>query len=263
MRPSDLRPAAELAANKPHGHKMRYMAGCRCELCRKGNAAYEAKMQADRLLYGPNDLVPTTRVLEHIRYLQEFGMGHKTVAKHAKVSKTSLAEIIWYGRKQIRRRAENRVLSVQPSLDTLPRFLKIPAEPTLVRIRQLTLWGLSHRLIARDALANRHALQVHALKRTTKVVAVKTAVRIRDFYSQVQRIRELWRSSGQTIPRGHFVYWKTSDHSLSLEQIELRHVAVNHDYFHKYSPDLKQAMRAANVLKYSIRERNRREKQDR
>src|SRR5579863_5857798 len=119
-RPSDLPSATQLGSTKPHGHKMRYMAGCRCWRCRRSNAAYERKLEENRRRYGPNDLVPTDQVRRHLEYLQQFGMGHKTVAKHAGMGKTVLAEILWYGKRQMRRRSEARVLAVQPTLDTLP-----------------------------------------------------------------------------------------------------------------------------------------------
>lgn len=52
-RPSDLPSAEQLAAYKPHGHKMRYMAGCRCWRCRAGNAAYEHRLDENRRRMAP------------------------------------------------------------------------------------------------------------------------------------------------------------------------------------------------------------------
>lgn len=41
-----LRSAAELAAGKPCGTRVRYYAGCRCKPCRKANSLYEAERAA-------------------------------------------------------------------------------------------------------------------------------------------------------------------------------------------------------------------------
>src|SRR5882724_1444210 len=172
MRPTDLPPVKQLAGNKRHGHKM----------------------NENRRLHGPNDLVPTDRVRQHLRYLQGFGMGHKTVAKHAGMAKTVLAEILWYGKKQMRRRGEARVLAIQPTLDTLPRNVKIPAAETIAKIQRLIRWGYPKSLINRDGLGLESVgLQVHSLKGKTPAVTVKTAVKIRDFFAKVETIRRVWQ----------------------------------------------------------------------
>ena len=261
-RPSDLPLASELAKGKPHGHKMRFMAGCRCRRCRAGNAAYEQKLKKNRELYGVNDLVGTERVYQHLKYLQGFGMGHKTVAKHADVGKTVLADILWCGKKQMRRRSESRVLAVRPTLDILPRNVKIPATETLTKLRQLISWGYPKSLVNRDGLERVSiGMQVSSLKGKTSTVAVKTALRIRDFFSQVAAIRQLWETERGPIPRGYFVYWKNGERDCCLQQLELRRMSRSHRYHYLYPPELKAAMSAANQLKRACRKRRRDERQ--
>lgn len=246
-RPPDLKAAIDLGRRRPHGHKMRYMAGCRCLLCRRGNARYDAKMKRDRERYGPNDLVTTEKVLEHLAYLKSFGIGYKTVAKHARVSKTSLAGIIWYGRRHIRRRSMNRILAIVPSLNTLPRSVVIPATETQERLRQLTKWGYPYALIVRDGLGSvARGLQIHCMKFGKPDVMVKTAVKVRDFYALIVAMCKAWRESGRAIPARHYVYWKAMrgrrPEAPTAERLELRRFALTYDYAHVYSRELKEVM---------------------
>ncbi len=261
MRPPDLPSVQQLSGNKPHGHKMRYMAGCRCWRCRAANAAYEQRLNENRRLYGPNDLVSTDRVRQHLKYLQQFGMGHKTVAKHARMAKTVLAEILWYGKKQMRRRSEARVLAVQPTLETLPRNVKIPASETVEKIEQMIRWGYSKSLINRDGLGLKSVgMQIHSLKRKTASVSVKNAVKIRAFFAKIEIIRRVWEEQFGSIPRGHFVYWKKGRCGCAPKHLELRRVSRGYKYHYIYPPDLKAAILASNKLRRAYRERGKDEK---
>lgn len=263
-RPHDLPPIEKLTQNKPHGHKLRYVAGCRCWRCRRGNAAYNRKLEENRRRYGPNDLVPTDRAREHLRYLQQFGMGHKTVARHAGLAKTVLAEILWYGKKHMRRRSEARVLAIHPTLDMLPRQVKVPAEETVAKIRQLIRWGYPKSLINRDGLGLQSVgMQVHSLRGKTNVVAVKTAVKIRDFFTKIQNIREIWQARRGVIPRGHFVYWKKDRRGTRLKDLELLPLSRGYAYHYLYPAELKAAIRLANQLKRTYQKRIRDEKHSR
>jgi hypothetical protein len=253
MRPADLPSVQQLGARKPHGHKMRYMAGCRCRKCRAANAAYEQELTKNRRLHGPNDLVATTRVYRHLKYLQQFGMGHKTVARHAKVGKTVLAEILWYGKKLMRRRAEMRVLAVQSTLDTLPRNRNIPAVDTITKIRHLIRWGYPKALINRDALGLQGAgLQIHSLKGKTGTVTVKSAVKIRDFFARVETIRRLWVQAHGPIPRGQYVYWKKGRSRCTLRVLELRPFSTGYNYHYLYPPNLKSAIKLSHQIKMRL-----------
>lgn len=231
-RPPDMAPASVLGLRHPHGTKMRYLAGCRCLSCRRGNRDYERKLQRDRKLYGPNDLVSPERVLAHLRYLKTFGMGHKTVARHARVSKTSLAEIIWYGRKHIRRRSEARILAIQPTLETLPRNTNIPAAETVAKVHQLLKWGYTRRLISRDALGNASmAFQMGCVNGKTTATPVKKALAIRDFYELVLAMRRAWGE--KRIRQRHYVYWKRErgrrPEIPTRDKLELRPFAVTYE----------------------------------
>lgn len=243
-RPPDLPPASVLGLRHKHGTKMRYLSGCRCWRCRRGNRDYERRLQRDRKLYGPNDLVSSERVLAHLRYLQTFGIGHKTVARHAHVAKTSLAEMIWYGRQHVRRRSETRILAVQPSLDTLPRNVNVPAAETLTKIRQLTLWGYPKGLVSHDALGNMaRALQVNRSKSSN--TTVRTAVDIRDFYNLIVTMRHVWQENRGPIPDRQYVYWKVKrgrhPTTPTVSRLELRPFSVTYEYNYVWPKEFKEA----------------------
>lgn len=253
MRPADLRSAEELARKRPHGHKMRYMAGCRCKRCRKGNAAYDRQLRLNREQFGPNDLVSTREVRQHLENLQTYGIGHKTVAKHARVAKTVLAEILWYGKKQMRRRSARRVLAVQPTIDTLPKNAKVPADVTVAKIQQLIEWGYPKSLINKDGLGlHTCGLQIPSLEGKTKMVAAKTAVKIRNFFAAIETIRASWKVKRGVIPRNHYVYWKRR----ASGPLELRPFSRAYTYHYLYAPEFKAAIRACNRLKKLVRRRN-------
>lgn len=237
---------------------MRYLVGCRCRRCRNANRLYEQKLNRDRKLYGPNDLVSVDRVLAHLAYLKTFGMGHKTVAKHAKVAKTALAEIIWYDKKHIRRRSEARILAIEPTLDKLPRNVNVPAAETLQRIGRLVRWGYPKGLISVDALDNdSRALQVN--KTRSKFTTVRTAVQIRDFYELILRMRDTWQQT-RRIPRRQYVYWKRHKkgrrpYKPSIGWLELRPFAASYNVNYLWPKELREISRLTRSLERQIREK--------
>lgn len=66
MRPHDLPSAAALAKDKPHGTRLRYMAGCKCMLCRAANSRYETERAAARKNGDWNGLVSAIHARRHI-----------------------------------------------------------------------------------------------------------------------------------------------------------------------------------------------------
>lgn len=88
-----LKPAAELAANRPHGERLRYVGGCRCEACRKANSAYENARQKARRAGEWNGIVPADKARAHIKALSRQGVGRKAVAAASDVGETAITEI--------------------------------------------------------------------------------------------------------------------------------------------------------------------------
>lgn len=234
---------------------MRYMAGCRCDACRKANAEYERKMKLDREKYGPNDLVSTEGVKRHLHWLAEQGIGHKTVGKVTGVGKTSLADILWYGKQLMRRRNANRILALRPSLDIMPKTHNLDASETVRKIRTLAKWGIPFLTISHDGLKNVAALQIKSLDDSQKTVQVRTAIKIRDYFDKVVQIRRVWTRAKGPIPARHYVYWKTEWQEVDIAALELRPFAATYDYNHTYPAELKAAMRIQNELKRAYRAR--------
>ena len=183
------------------------------------------------------------------------------------VAKTSLAEIIWYGRQHVRRRSEARILAIQPSLDTLPRHVNIPAGDTVGRIQQLMRWGYAKSLISRDALGNKSVgLQIRALRGTLATTTVRTAVNIRDFYALIVEMRRVWQEGRGAIPKRQYVYWKSElgrrPAGPTANKLELRPFALTYDYNVIWPKELREVSALNNRLRKLYRAKRREENEN-
>ena len=75
-----LRPAKELASNRPHGDRLKYLGGCRCVPCRAANSRYETERAAARRRGEWNGLIDASPVRRHLIKLSRREIGRKTVA---------------------------------------------------------------------------------------------------------------------------------------------------------------------------------------
>lgn len=107
-----LRPAAELAADRPHGVRLRYMAGCRCVACRKANSSYENERKKARAAGDWNGLVPADRARRHLNKLAGLGVGRRAVHAATDIADCILSDIRAGRRKQIRARTERKIMRV-------------------------------------------------------------------------------------------------------------------------------------------------------
>lgn len=107
-----LRPVAELARNRVHGDRLRYLAGCRCDACREANASYEHARYSARKSGQGDALVDASRARVHLASLSTQGVGYKTAADAAGVSAPTVLQIITGRRSFIRATTERRLLSV-------------------------------------------------------------------------------------------------------------------------------------------------------
>ena len=80
-----LRPIAELGGSRPHGTRLRYLAGCKCFHCRRANSDYERERQAARLAD------PTTRVIR-VQHAREWNHELLWNLRHVSNIKRSLRE---------------------------------------------------------------------------------------------------------------------------------------------------------------------------
>jgi hypothetical protein len=165
-----LRSAAELSADRPHGDRLRYMAGCKCFKCRRANSDYERKRQAARLAGDLNGIVDAAPARAHILKLSRQGVGRHAVADVTDIAHSMIYEIRKGTRPRIRARTLRKILAVTPAQR---------AERSLVRGRRT--WQLIGRLLeegyTKKALAQMMGLGVAIQFRKDWVLA-RTEARV-------------------------------------------------------------------------------------
>ncbi|HEY0955356.1 MAG TPA: hypothetical protein VGE36_11405 [Roseateles sp.] len=175
---ASLRSAAELAADKPHGVRLRYMAGCRCVACRKANSAYENERQKARRAGDWNGIVDAAEARAHMLKLRRQGVGRRTVQACTDIADTVLQEIVSGKKQRIRARTARLILQVTRAQ---------AADHALVRA------GRSKRLIAllleeeytEAFLAERLGYANGHLQFTARMITVRNAARIERLYKEL------------------------------------------------------------------------------
>lgn len=122
--------------------------GCRCDDCRAANAAYER--QRSRWTTPP--YVAADEVRRHITFLNEHGVGLKTIAKRSGVAHGTLWKLVYGvpGRgpsKRCRRETRDRILAITPA--DVADGGKVPAARTLEHVDTLISRGWTRTAIAR------------------------------------------------------------------------------------------------------------------
>lgn len=107
-----LKPVAVLAAGKPHGVRLRYLAGCRCTDCRKANSSYENERQKARRAGDWNGIVDASKARAHLKALLRRGVGKRAVRAATDIAKSILQDIRAGRKKRIRARTERLILRV-------------------------------------------------------------------------------------------------------------------------------------------------------
>lgn len=187
-RPNTLRPAAELAAGRSHGDRLRYIAGCRCDECRRANTEYEKRRAIARKSGDWNGYVPAGAAREHLAALSAKGVGYKQAADAAGVAISIAAKILNGQRQQIRARTERSILAVT-SQAVADRAL-IDAGATWKAIDQLLAQGYSKAHLARELGYASPAIQLD-----------RTLVTARNAYDVEQLHRRLLRVPARGFQR--------------------------------------------------------------
>jgi hypothetical protein len=144
-----LRPVAELAADRPHGHRLRYLAGCRCFHCRRSNSDYERERAAARAAGDWNGIVDAAPARRHLR----------VVAAASDVALSVIADVRAGRKLKIRARSERRILAVTPACRGDAAL--VPAGPTWERIEWLLDEGFTKGRIALELGRKTRALQLN------------------------------------------------------------------------------------------------------
>jgi len=172
-----LKPITELAAGRPHGDRLRYLAGCRCAECRRANASYESMRERARRNGDWNGIISAAKARAHIKKLSRQGVGRAAVAAASDVGKTTIACIRTKKKLHIRARTERRILAVTKAM-AMDRAL-IPAKRS---------WYLIALLLKEDytktSLAQRLGYK-HALQFGKERLTVRNAYRIERLYRRL------------------------------------------------------------------------------
>lgn len=177
MRPPSLPPAAILAADRPHGTRIKYVAGCHCVECRAANNAYEKHWSKLRQTGRGNGLVSAAQARRHLEKLSRLGVGRRSVAAASDVPESTLLKIRTGKRRQIRRHTERRILAI--TIEAAGDRSLIDAAPTWRLIRDLLREGFTKRELARR-LGKGISLQLGK----TRITAAN-ANKVERVYSQV------------------------------------------------------------------------------
>ncbi len=166
-----LRPAADLAADRPHGDRLRYVAGCRCDDCRAANSRYERERLAARQAGDWNGIVPADRARTHLLKLSKAGVGRRAVAAASDVALSVLYDIRMGTKKRIRARTERLILAVSVA-QASDRALT-SAKRTHKLIAELLEEGYTQGFIAQRLGYRHRGLQFRAAR-----VTVRNAARV-------------------------------------------------------------------------------------
>lgn len=176
-RPSDL-PSAAAFANHPHGTRVRYTAGCRCEPCRGANNAYERMRAKLRRAGEGNPLVSAARVRRHLLRLSAAGVGRRTVVDIAGVPSSTLSAVRSGVKTKLRRATAERILAV--GADALTDAKLVPAAAT---------WKLIERMLAegftRGDIALRLGMRKPALQMRRDRITARTRARVERLYREL------------------------------------------------------------------------------
>jgi len=167
-----LRSAAELAENKPHGTRIKYLGGCRCIPCRAAASRYESDLQAKRKRGEGNGLVSTSDVLAHLKALSAKGVGYKAACEAAGVGKSSVQKAMNGTRTKMRAANARALLAVTPDMAIRDGSL-ISAKLHWRHIRWLMNEGMTKTEIARRLGYKTRALQINR-----NVVKASTAMKV-------------------------------------------------------------------------------------
>lgn len=180
MRPSSLAPAAKLAADKPHGTRIRYVGGCRCLPCRAANSSYEAMRARERREGNWNGIVSAERARAHIDELARQGLGRRAVADASGIGVTCIQKIKSGRKRRIRRETERLILAVTKG--AIKGGSRVPARRTWAYLNHLLGLGLTRGELARR-LGSRAATPILQVRRD--FVKAATEARAKALYLEV------------------------------------------------------------------------------
>jgi hypothetical protein len=176
-----LKPVAELAADRGHGDRLRYRAGCRCFSCRRANTAYEAARKLARASGEGNGIVPAAKARAHLKALSAQGVGRRSVRAACDVANTVLADIVSGRKTNIRAATERAILAVTAA--AAGDGALVPAKATWKMLDQLIADGYTRTYLA-TKLGSKSKVPALQLKRD--FVTVRSAYLVERLFEQLK-----------------------------------------------------------------------------
>lgn len=214
-----LKPPSVLSASRAHGDRLKYMGGCRCDLCRRANSDYENGRAKARAAGDWNGIVSAEKSRKHIDWLSYHGVGRRQVAAATDIAESILVKIINGNRLNVRARTERLILAVTP--ECAADHALISARPTWRLIDNLLKAGFTRTLIAAELGRKTHALQLGKDLITVRNAAAVTRVYERLINSDAARVcaKPVWRSI--EILRGEGYSDKQLARALGVDESEI------------------------------------------
>lgn len=177
-RPDGLKPASVLGASRDHGDRLRYVGGCRCDLCRKANSAYECARKKAREAGDWNGMVDAEKARKHLLMMSRKGVGKRAVHDATDVALSVLLDIRTGRKLRIRARTERLILGVTTACRS--DAAKIPAERTHALIADLLEEGYTRKRICQE-----RGVKLPAIQLGKRRVLVKTAAQIERIHQRL------------------------------------------------------------------------------
>lgn len=200
---ASLKPPSVLSASRAHGDRLKYIGGCRCDLCRRANTDYENIRAKARAAGDWNGIVSAEKSRKHMDWLSYHGVGRRQVSAATDIADSILAMIINGTRVNVRARTERLILAVTP--ECAADHALIPAGPTWILIDKLLKAGFTKTLIAAELGRKRHALQLGK-----DLITVRNANDVKRVYerlidSDAARVpaKPVWRSIQILLGEGY------------------------------------------------------------
>lgn len=181
MQITGLKSAEQLAADKPHGMRIKYMAGCRCDLCRRANANHQRNRLQAQKQGDWNGIVPAARAREHMAALTVAGVGRRAVVDASGVPDTILQQIRNGSRQRIRARTERLILAVTTA--AAADGARVDGRATWKRIDELLALGYSKAFLARQMGYTNPALQFRRDR-----VTVRNAYQVQVLHERLRHV---------------------------------------------------------------------------
>ena len=162
---------AKLAANKPHGTRLKYKAGCRCLVCRAANARYETTRARASSSGNWNGLVPAEAARKHILKLSRQGVGRRAIAAASDVAERVISRIRSRRQSNVRKSTEDRILAVSNQAQSDGALIR--ADGAWKQIKALLADGFTKAELARRLGYRSPSLQIGKAK-----IQARTAARI-------------------------------------------------------------------------------------